>query len=156
LVFGSTNHGELSTPTGLETFHPFTHEKEGHKGEFSERVKPKGFRANRPGRCAISLPIDRSEWEQGTEPATTEAQILTFLKSQPGRAFSLSEIIDGVRGLGRLFHGALVRMFLGELPEKLYEELYFRRALENLVREGEVKARVLNEPLGNSIYYIAA
>jgi hypothetical protein len=58
--------------------------------------------------------------------------------------------------LGRLFHGELVRIFLGGLPEKLYEELYFRRALENLVREGEVKGRVVNGSLGDSIYYIVA
>jgi len=102
------------------------------------------------------LPIDRSQWEQGREPETTETQILAFLKSQPGKAFSLNEIVDGVRGLGRLFHGELVRIFLGGLPEKLYEELYFRRALENLVREGEVQARVVDVSSRDSLYYIVA
>lgn len=100
----------------------------------------------------VSLPIDRSQWEQGREPETTETQILAFLKSQPGKAFSLNEIIDGVRGLGRLFHGELVRIFLGGLPEKLY----FRRALENLVREGEVQSRVVDVSSGDSLYYIVA
>jgi hypothetical protein len=124
--------------------------EEGCKREIPERIKPQ-IRPI-PQIDVVPLPIDRSKWEQGKETETTETQILAFLKSQPGRAFSLNEIVDGVRGLGRLFHGELVRIFFGGLPE----ELYFRRALENLVGEGEVKARGVIGSLGDSIYYIVA
>jgi len=101
------------------------------------------------------MPIDGVEERRSREPGTMEAQILALLKSQPGRVFSLSEIVDGVLGWNRLFHGQWIRLILGRLPEKLYEEQHFKRALERLVEEGEVKVKVVKKALGDSICYIA-
>jgi len=94
------------------------------------------------------LPIDKAEWEQGRTWETTEGQVLLFLTRNRGKAFTESEIVSGLGRMGQVrdFWTLLagVATFWG-----------VQNALNNLIKEGKVKARIVKQEIGEDTYYTA-
>jgi hypothetical protein len=94
------------------------------------------------------LPIDEEEWKQGRTWETTESQVELFLKSNTGKAFTQFEIASG---LGRMPQIRDLWSFVAG-----YASLWtIENALQNLIKEGKVKAKVVKKEIGEDTYYMA-
>lgn len=93
------------------------------------------------------MPISNEEWKAGRTLDTLEAQILAFLK-QNKKPFNITEIMSGlgyntqIKDFGSLIHG-------------IASYWVFQNALEKLVNEGIVKARIIKQPFGEDTFYKA-
>ena len=88
------------------------------------------------------MPISNEEWDSGRTADTIEGQILKFLKVNM-KPFSLWEIISGL-GYGN------------DLTVKnLVATFDIQNALDRLVKEGNVTARIVKQPIGELVYYKA-
>ena len=95
----------------------------------------------------IKMPISNEEWDSGRTRDTLEAQVLTFLK-QNKIPFSLVGIMSGlgydtnIKDLETLFFGFV-------------NILGVQNALEKLIKEGTVTAKIIKQPIGQETYYKA-
>jgi hypothetical protein len=93
------------------------------------------------------LSISNEEWNAGRTRETLEAHILTFLR-QNQRAFDIIGIMNGlgynteIKDFGGLFSG-------------LAGYWIIQNALEKLVREGTVRAKIIKQPIGEQTFYKA-
>lgn len=95
----------------------------------------------------VTLPIDEDEWRQGRTWETVEGQVELFLKNNPKKAFTQSEV---AAGLGRMPQTTDLWSCLGSLASLWNIGV----ALENLVKEGKVKAKVVKKEIGEDTYYM--
>jgi len=77
-----------------------------------------------------------------------EGQILRFLKSQPDKAFRITEILSGL-GYQLTTQDFTSALFAG------IAYLGVNGALENLVKRGQVKAKRVKAASGEDVYYMA-
>lgn len=97
----------------------------------------------------VILPIDKEEWNRGRTWETVEGQVEVFLSKNGGRAFTQFEIAIG---LGRISQGTDLGSFLGD-----FASLWVvGNALQNLIKEGKVKAKVVKKEIGEETYYMAS
>ena len=91
------------------------------------------------------MPISYDEWNSGRANDTIEGRIITFLK-QNKKAFTTVEVMNGLgyitdmKDLGTLFVGML----------NIWN---FQNALDKLVKERTVEARVVKQPNITETYY---
>lgn len=95
----------------------------------------------------IKMSITNDEWNAGRTRGTIEAQILTFL-TQNQRPFTFDAIMFG------LGYNTKVND-LGTLALEVLEMIVVNKALEKLIGEGKVEAKVIETPTGKETYYKA-
>jgi len=93
------------------------------------------------------MPITNEEWKEGRTWLTLESQILAFLKKNQ-KPCNMNDI---VYGLGYTMETKDFLSFLGSLGN--YWSI--QSALEKLVKEGTVQAKVIKQPSGEQTYYKA-
>ena len=93
------------------------------------------------------MPISDEEWKAGRAMETLEANILAFLK-QNQKPFNILEIISG------LGYNTQIKK-LGSFITGVASYWVFQKALEKLVNEGTVKAKIIKSPFGEQTYYKA-
>ena len=93
------------------------------------------------------MPVDKDEWDAGRKWETLEARILTFLENNPDKGFTANEIYQGLGyRYGTDFWG-----FIGGVAMLST----IQNALETLVKEGSVKAKIVKQKIGEETYYRA-
>lgn len=95
-----------------------------------------------------NVPINKAEWDAGRTYETLEGRILSFLRNNKGKGFTLAEIIDGIAyRTGRTdFWG-----FVGNVAAIWAVQ----NSLETLVKEGTVRAKIVQQAVGEETYYMA-
>jgi len=93
------------------------------------------------------MPISNEEWNAGRTWETLEARILTFLKRNQ-KPFNITEIISS------LGYTIEIRDFWGFISS-IANVWAVQNALETLVKEGTVEARIIRQPSGEQTYYKA-
>jgi hypothetical protein len=91
------------------------------------------------------MPISKDEWNKGRTLGTVESMIETFLKADPKKAYTESEIIGALYSVR--FNTMLDWMGAFGVTYAVSE------ALKNLLKSGVVKSRVVKESIGESIFY---
>lgn len=94
------------------------------------------------------MPISNEEWDAGRTSETLEGQILNFLNKNSEKAFNLIEIILGL-GYGTNIKD--IWSFLGGMAQYWV----FQNAIEQLVKEGKVTAKIIEEANKKDTYYKA-
>ena len=94
------------------------------------------------------MPIKKDEWDRGRKWDTTEERILTFLRNNRNTGFTSSEIVEGIGYRARVsdfgsFIGAAAAFWL------------INDALNTLIKEGTVEAKIVQEAVGEETYYMA-
>jgi hypothetical protein len=89
------------------------------------------------------MPIDVAEWNSGKIVCSLKEKILSFLMSNPDKAFDIKEIIEGTG-----YSIQVVMEGYGMTPESK-----FRLTLENLEEEGSVEIRAIKKSIGEELYY---
>ena len=93
------------------------------------------------------MSISRDEWNSGRSKGTIEEQILTFLKIDRNKAYTLLQISQAI-GYDRPINDFWT--FLGGMASYWLVQ----SALETLMKEGKVKAKVIKKQAGDETYYI--
>lgn len=93
------------------------------------------------------MSISNEEWNAGRTWETLEARILIFLK-QSKKPFDITEIMNG------LGYNIQVKDFWS-LIGGVASYWSVQKALDNLVREGTVKAKIIKQQIGEQTYYKA-
>ncbi len=90
------------------------------------------------------MPIDKDEFDSGKILGDVEKAVISFLKKNPNKAYTVSEIIEGIN-LQADFHDFwnVVLSFLGMVM--------FQSILNNLVTCGKIKMNVIK-----GVYYYMA
>jgi hypothetical protein len=88
------------------------------------------------------MPISNEEWNSGRTGDTIEAQILTFLK-QNQKPFTSVEVMTGLGYNNDLTLNNIIAGFA------------IQSALDKLVKEGTVKAKIIKQQMGHQVYYKA-
>lgn len=94
------------------------------------------------------MPISKKEWDVGRKWDTLEARILSFLHNNRDKALTSTEIMHGI---GYTSQGT---DFMG-LVGTIASIWTINNALITLVKEGSVKARVIDTTAGEQTYYMA-
>ena len=94
------------------------------------------------------MPIDEDKWNAGRKWETLQVRILAFLKTNRDKGFSDNEIYAGL-GYKK---GKSFWLILSEIANLLT----INYALETLVKEGSVKAKIVKETVGEVTYYMVA
>ncbi|MGD8544928.1 MAG: hypothetical protein PVH12_02030 [Candidatus Bathyarchaeota archaeon] len=94
------------------------------------------------------MPIGKEEWNAGRNWESLEARVLTFLKRNQDKAFNVLEITQGIG------YKAKWEDFLG-LINSVSSLWKVQNAIETLVDEGIVKAKVIKIAGGEDTYYKA-
>lgn len=93
------------------------------------------------------MPIKKGEWDRGRKWNTTEEKVLTFLRKNKDTAFTSSEVYSGIyRASG---HGFL------SLIGAIVTSMSVDDALNTLIKEGTVKAKIVQGTVGEETYYLA-
>jgi hypothetical protein len=83
------------------------------------------------------MPIDKEEFESGRMLSEVEKAIVIFLKGNPTKAFSMSEISEGVN-LKTNFKDFWNAVF------SVMGMMTFQSVLNDLVRLGKIKVNIIN------------
>ena len=94
------------------------------------------------------MPVGKDEWNAGRKWETTQVRILAFLKTNRDKGFSANEIHNGLGYKA----GTSFWLILAEIANMLL----IQNALEALVKEGSVKAKIVKETVGEVTYYMVA
>ena len=94
------------------------------------------------------MPVGKDKWNAGRKWETMQVRILAFLKTNRDKGFSDDEIY---RGLGYK-KGKSFWFILAEIANLLI----INNALETLVKDGSVKAKIVKETVGEITYYMVA
>lgn len=95
------------------------------------------------------MPIGKDEWEQGRGWDTMEGQIILFLRNNKASAYTLTEITNA---LGNVPPSGGIWTIVGGI----LSTMGFQFALENLQKEGKVRAKKVKTKSGDEVYYMAA
>lgn len=93
------------------------------------------------------MSISNEEWDAGRTRDTLEGQILTFLR-QNKRPFSLVGIMNGLGYNTNIKDFGTFLLGIGGI-------WLVQNALEKLIREGAVTAKIIKQPNGQETYYKA-
>ena len=94
------------------------------------------------------MPVGKDEWNAGRKWETLQVRILAFLKTNRDKGFDANEIYTGLGyKRGRSFWDILA---------EIANLLTIHNALETLVKEGSVKAKIVKETVGEVTYYMVA
>ena len=93
------------------------------------------------------MPISRDEWNKGRTEDTLESVVESFLRTNSGKAYAMSEIVDGLFTLK--YQG------LGDWLTAFASFYGVSRALESLLKEGRIKSRVVKQTYGAETFYMA-
>ena len=95
------------------------------------------------------MPVSKDEWTAGIRWETLQLRILTFLKTNRDKGFNDNEIYHGL--------GYTTSKDFWDILAKIANLLAINNALEALVKEGSVKAKIIKEPvIGDITYYMVA
>lgn len=92
------------------------------------------------------MPVDKEEWEAGRTWETMEGKIVKFLKENRDKGFTQAEIFNGLGGYHRTGTGWDI---LGSWAVMMS----IGTALENLVKGGVVRAKIIKKDIGEDTYY---
>jgi hypothetical protein len=93
------------------------------------------------------MPVSEDEWNAGIKWETLQLRILTFLKTNRDKGFNDNEIYHGL--------GYTTSKDFWDILAKIANLLAINNALEILVKEGSVKAKIIKEPvIGDITYYM--
>ena len=90
------------------------------------------------------MPIEKDEFESGRILSDIEKAVIAFLKKNPNKAFTISEIIDGIN-LKADFHDFWNAVF------SVIGIWAFQSILNNLVTSRKIRVNIIN-----GIYYYMA
>ena len=93
-------------------------------------------------------PISKDEWDSGRKWETPEARILLFLRKNRDKAFTLAEIIQGI---GYITKWEDIWGLVGCVANLWTVQ----NALETLIKEATVKAKIIKKAIGDDTYYTA-
>ena len=94
------------------------------------------------------MPVSKDEWNAGRKWETLQLRILTFSKTNRDKGFKDNEIYHGL--------GYTTSKDFWDILTKIANLLAINNALETLVKEGSVKAKIVKEPVGDITYYMVA
>ena len=94
------------------------------------------------------MPVGKDEWNAGRKWETLQARILAFLKTNRDKGFTADEIHNGL--------GYKTGPSFWEILAKIANMLLIQNALETLVKEGSIKAKIVKETVGDITYYMVA
>ena len=94
------------------------------------------------------MPVGKDEWNAGRTWDTLQLRILTFLKDNRDKGFKDNEIYHGL--------GYTTSKDFWDILAKIANLLAINNALETLVKEGSVKAKIIKETVGDITYYMVA
>ena len=94
------------------------------------------------------MPVGKDKWNAGRTWGTLQLRILTFLKDNRDKGFSDEEIHHGL--------GYTTSKDFWDILAKISNLLAINNALETLVKEGSVKAKIVKETVGEITYYMVA
>lgn len=93
------------------------------------------------------MSLSNEEWNEGRTRETLEAQILAFLR-QNSKPFNFNGIVYG------LGYGIEIKDF-GSFVSGVARIWLFQNAIERLIREGKITARIIKQSIGEETYYKA-
>ena len=94
------------------------------------------------------MPVGKDKWNAGRTWETLQLQILNFLKNNRDTGFSDEEIYCGL--------GYKTTKDFWDVMAKIANLLAINNALEVLVKEGSIKAKIVKEKIGEITYYMVA
>ena len=94
------------------------------------------------------MPVSQDKWNSGRTWNTLQVRILTFLKDNRDNGFSDEEIYHGL--------GYKTSKDFWDILAKIANLLAINNALETLVKEGSIKAKIIKETIGEITYYMVA
>ena len=94
------------------------------------------------------MPASRDEWDTGRTWTTLEAQILAFLRQNKEQGFKVSEIMNGLGIQGNIKD-------FPSLLGGIFSAWAVNSALEKLIEEGTVEAKIIKDEIGEDTYYRA-
>jgi hypothetical protein len=94
------------------------------------------------------MPINKDEWNKGRKLETIEVRIIRFLKSNRDKGFSAEEIHNAL--------GYKTGPGFWDILAKIANMLIVQNALDLLVKEGSIKAKIVKEAIGEVTYYMVA
>jgi len=94
------------------------------------------------------MPVGKDEWNAGRKWESIQARILAFLKTNRDKGFTADEIHNGL--------GFKTGSGFWEIMAKIANMLTIQNALEALVKEGSVKAKIVKETVDEFTYYMVA
>jgi len=94
------------------------------------------------------MPVGKDEWNAGRKWETLQVRILAFLKTNRDKGFSADEIYNGL--------GYKMGSGFWDILAKIANMLTIQNALDALVKEGSVKAKIVKETVGEITYFMVA
>lgn len=101
------------------------------------------------------MPIDKQEWDEGRVKETLESRILTFLQKNKPKAYSKQEILQSFQRTPNWEPS-------DDLGDKIWKGIIawgavssVENALENLIQEGKVEKRTIQQEITENEYYRA-
>ena len=94
------------------------------------------------------MPVGKDKWNAGRKWETIQARILAFLKTNRDKGFSNNEIYAGL--------GYKTGKSFWDILAEIANILTIQNALETLVKEGSIKAKIVKETVGEVTYYMVA
>ena len=94
------------------------------------------------------MPVGKDEWNTGRKWETIQVRILAFLKTHRDKGFTADEIHNGL--------GYKTGSGFWEILAKIANLLTIQNALDALVKEGSIKAKIVKETIGELTYYMVA
>lgn len=94
------------------------------------------------------VPVDEEEWQAGRLRKTNpEYEVLTFLMNNPNTGFTIKEIMTEL--------GYDTDLDVNRLGEHEFNYRRYKDALEKLVTEGSIEAKLIKTPIEEETYYRA-
>jgi len=94
------------------------------------------------------MTVGKDKWNAGRTWETLQLRILNFLKDNRDTGFSDEEIYHGL--------GYKTTKDFWDILAKIANLLAINNALETLVKEGNIKAKIVKENVGEITYYMIA
>ena len=94
------------------------------------------------------MPVSKEKWNTGRKWENLQLRILTFLKDNPDTGFSDEEIYHAL--------GYKTSKDFWDILAKIANLLAINNALETLVKERIINAKIVKETIGEITYYMIA
>ena len=94
------------------------------------------------------MPVGKDEWNAGRKWETIQVRIIALLKTHRDKGFTAEEIHNGL--------GYKTGPGFWEILAKIANMVLIQNALETLVKEESVKAKIVKETVGEVTYYMVA
>ena len=94
------------------------------------------------------MPVGKNKWNAGKKWETLQVRILAFLETHRDKGFADIEIHNGL--------GYKTSSDFWDRLAEIANLLAINNALEILVKEGSVKAKIIKETVGEITYYMIA